>query len=64
VLHASSGARFHFQPVSEGDDLDLGKVQIRILHTPGHTPEHIALLVTDKTRAIVVPAEWAHAHGG
>ena len=51
VLHVSSGARFHFEPVNEGDDLDLGNVQIRILHTPGHTPEHIALLVTDKTRA-------------
>jgi len=35
--------------------LDLGNVQIGILHTPGHTPEHISLLVTDKTRG---PDPW------
>jgi len=26
-------------------------VTIKVLHTPGHTPEHISLLVTDRTRA-------------
>ena len=50
VLHASAGARFEFLPVEEGDTLELGNVQIHVLHTPGHTPEHIALLVTDETR--------------
>jgi hydroxyacylglutathione hydrolase len=37
------------------DNLNLGNVQIGILHTPGHTPEHISLLVTDKTRG---PEPW------
>ncbi len=55
VLHASAGARFQFLPVKEGDVLDLGNVQIQALHTPGHTPEHIALLVTDNTRG---PEPW------
>ena len=50
VLHASSGAGYVFFPVEDGDNLDLGNVQVRVLHTPGHTPEHISLLVTDKTR--------------
>jgi len=50
VLHANSGAQYEFLPVRDGDNLDLGNVQIGILHTPGHTPEHISLLVTDKTR--------------
>lgn len=27
-----------------------GNVVIKVLHTPGHTPEHISLIVTDKTR--------------
>jgi glyoxylase-like metal-dependent hydrolase (beta-lactamase superfamily II) len=31
--------------------LPLGNVMIDVLHTPGHTPEHICLLVTDRTRA-------------
>jgi hydroxyacylglutathione hydrolase len=30
--------------------LSVGNVTIRVLHTPGHTPEHISLLVTDRTR--------------
>jgi glyoxylase-like metal-dependent hydrolase (beta-lactamase superfamily II) len=55
VLHASAGAQFQFYAVSESDELDLGNVKIRVLHTPGHTPEHIALVVTDKTRG---PDPW------
>ena len=31
--------------------LELGNVTARVLHTPGHTPEHICLVVTDRTRA-------------
>ena len=55
VLHASSGAAYEFFPVEDGHNLDLGNVQVRVLHTPGHTPEHISLLVTDKTRG---PEPW------
>lgn len=55
VLHASAGARYDFFGANEGDVLDLGNVQIQVLHTPGHTPEHISLLVTDKTRG---PEPW------
>ena len=55
VLHTSSGAGYEFLPVGDGDNLDLGNVQVRVLHTPGHTPEHISLLVTDKTRG---PEPW------
>jgi glyoxylase-like metal-dependent hydrolase (beta-lactamase superfamily II) len=55
VLHASSAAGYEFFPVEDGDNLDLGNVQVRVLHTPGHTPEHISLLVTDKTRG---PEPW------
>lgn len=50
VLHESAGAQFRFRGVKENEELDLGNVRIRVLHTPGHTPEHISLVVTDKTR--------------
>jgi hydroxyacylglutathione hydrolase len=33
--------------VRHGDHVDVGKVRIDILHTPGHTPEHLTFLVTD-----------------
>lgn len=55
VLHAKAGARYDFVSVNDGDVFDLGNVQIQVLHTPGHTPEHISLLVTDKTRG---PEPW------
>jgi hydroxyacylglutathione hydrolase len=55
VLHSSAGANYDFLAVNDNDVLDLGNVQIRILHTPGHTPEHISLLVSDKTRG---PEPW------
>jgi hydroxyacylglutathione hydrolase len=52
VLHSSAATKFQFRPVSDGDELELGNVQIRALHTPGHTPEHIAMLVIDRTRGV------------
>lgn len=55
VLHVSAKARYDFLGVEDSDVLDLGNVQMRVLHTPGHTPEHISLLVTDRTRG---PEPW------
>jgi glyoxylase-like metal-dependent hydrolase (beta-lactamase superfamily II) len=37
--------------VCDGDVLELGNVTAQVLHTPGHTPEHISLVVTDHTRS-------------
>ena len=51
VLFAAAAAKFPFRGVRDGDVLELGNVSIEVLHTPGHTPEHISLLVTDRTRA-------------
>lgn len=52
VLHSSVKVNFKFRPVGNDDELDLGNVQLRILHTPGHTPEHISVLVTDRIRGL------------
>jgi len=52
LLHESAEARFPFRGVRDNEELDLGNVRIRVLHTPGHTPEHIALVVIDKTRGL------------
>lgn len=51
LLHHDSPAQFDFSRVGEGDRLDLGNVEGQVLHTPGHTPEHLTLLITDRTRS-------------
>jgi hydroxyacylglutathione hydrolase len=50
VLHDSVNAAFDFKAVAGGARLDIGNVHLEVLHLPGHTPEHIGLLVTDRTR--------------
>ena len=47
VLFEGVEAGFAFHPVADGDRLELGNVRIDVLHTPGHTPEHVTLAVTD-----------------
>lgn len=34
-------------PLRHGDSLRIGHIELRVLHTPGHTPEHLAFLVID-----------------
>lgn len=51
VLHGDAAVSFPFKGAQDGDVLELGNVVARVLHTPGHTPEHICLVVTDRTRA-------------
>jgi glyoxylase-like metal-dependent hydrolase (beta-lactamase superfamily II) len=51
VLFAGAAANFPFRGVRDGEVLELGNVSVQVMHTPGHTPEHISLLVTDRTRS-------------
>lgn len=51
VLFADAYVNFTFHKVQDGDVLELGNVTAEVLHTPGHTPEHISLVVTDHTRS-------------
>ena len=54
-LHQSADVSFSFAAITDEQELDLGNVTVKVLHTPGHTPESICLLVTDKTRG---PEPW------
>ena len=51
-LHESDSAvvQFPFHPLRDGDSINAGNVNIKILHTPGHTMDSICLAVTDKRR--------------
>ena len=46
-LSRVAGATFPHTAVDDGYRLGVGKLQIEVLATPGHTPESISLLVTD-----------------
>lgn len=51
-LHESNGGRvaYPFTPLKDGQRIDVGNVYVDVLHTPGHTPDSVCLLVTDKRR--------------
>ena len=51
VLFEGAKMTFPFRGARDGEELELGNVTIKVLHTPGHTPEHISMLVTDRTRS-------------
>jgi hydroxyacylglutathione hydrolase len=51
ILSARADVAFPFHAVQDNHTLPLGNVVASVLHTPGHTPEHVCLLVTDRTRA-------------
>ncbi len=40
--------QYDHQLVCDGDVFMIGKIRFEVLHTPGHTPEHISLLLTDR----------------
>src|SRR6059058_1535868 len=51
VLFAEADATVPFRGVRDHEVLTLGNVTAEILHTPGHTPEHMSVIVTDRTRS-------------
>jgi hydroxyacylglutathione hydrolase len=50
VTPKAGKARFKSLTVKQGDTLDIEDMSIRVLDTPGHTPEHISYVVADKAR--------------
>jgi len=49
-LHESANVALQFEPLRDGQEVELGNTRIKVLHTPGHTPESISLVVTDLRR--------------
>jgi len=47
-VHAAAGAAFPHEPFQDGEEIRLGNVVLRIVHTPGHRPEHCAVVVDDR----------------
>jgi len=42
------GGAYPHRLLRDGDVFTVGKIEFKVLHTPGHTPEHIGYIVTDR----------------
>jgi len=49
--HRSAEMAYPFTPLDDNAEVSPGNVVIRALHTPGHTPKSMSLLVSDHTRS-------------
>jgi hydroxyacylglutathione hydrolase len=49
-LHESAEYDRPFTAVRDSEELELGNTRVRVIHTPGHSPESVCLLVTDLKR--------------
>src|SRR2546430_4035204 len=53
--HRAAGLAFDHERLSDGDELRVGNIRLKVAHTPGHTPDSVCLLVTDLDRG---PEPW------
>jgi len=51
MMYETSPVEYKFTPLKEGKKFQVGSAGIKVLHTPGHTPDSLSLLITDFTRA-------------
>ncbi len=51
VIGAGADLAFEHRPVRDGDTFNVGTLRFTVLDTPGHTPEHVAYAVADRSRA-------------
>jgi hydroxyacylglutathione hydrolase len=54
-LGAKAQAEYRFTPLADGSVVEFGRVRLKALETPGHTPESISILVYDLDRSGVEP---------
>ena len=50
-LHESAKVNYPFRGLRNGEELPLGQLKLRVLHTPGHRPELVSVLVINPPRS-------------
>ncbi|HEV8538807.1 MAG TPA: MBL fold metallo-hydrolase [Bacteroidota bacterium] len=50
-FHESVEAGFPVAKVTDGQEISIGNITLKVLHTPGHTPDSVSILVSDTTRS-------------
>ena len=54
-LGAAAKAEYAFTPLADGSEIDLGRVKLRAIETPGHTAESISIAVFDLDASATEP---------
>ena len=54
-LGAKAQAEYRFTPLADGSVIEFGRLRLKALETPGHTPESISILVYDLDRSGTQP---------
>src|SRR5881396_3820251 len=54
-LGAAARAEYAFTPLHDGDRVEIGRVRLQAIETPGHTPESISIAVYDLDRSETEP---------
>lgn len=54
-IHSAANAEFLHDAIEDGEEIELGDVLLRCVHTPGHRPEHCGFVVVDRSRG---PDPW------
>ncbi|HXF98470.1 MAG TPA: MBL fold metallo-hydrolase [Gaiellaceae bacterium] len=54
-IHPAAEVAFPHDPLEDGQEIEVGAVVLRCLHTPGHRPEHCCFAVIDRSRG---PDPW------
>src|SRR3970040_1046491 len=55
LVHEAAPVEFPHVAVADGEEHEMGNVRLTFLHTPGHTPDGVSIVVTDRSRA---PEPW------
>ena len=45
AIHPAAEPEYPFEPLADGQEIRVGEVVVRVVHTPGHRPEHCSFLV-------------------
>jgi len=50
-LHEAARVAYSYRPLRDGEELPLGQLRLRVLHTPGHRVELISILIVNPPRS-------------
>jgi hydroxyacylglutathione hydrolase len=50
-VHRAAAVTFEHEPLDDGTEVEVGRITLRTIHTPGHRPEHCCFAVIDRSRS-------------